>query len=130
MLAVGCDLLQQPVAFPQVGAGVGLCALGWGEAGGRKAAGDLVWLAHLLGSKCLHGPYTFGHATAQGIVGKGCQLLTGAVDSYTSKVLKIEIAGDAANSPLIHLAPLAHYSVHCFAIYFMRWCLRILAAEK
>mgnify|MGYP007034032493 CR=1 FL=1 len=24
MLAVGCDLLQQPVAFPQVGAGVGL----------------------------------------------------------------------------------------------------------
>ena len=24
MLTVGCDLLQQPVAFPQVGAGVGL----------------------------------------------------------------------------------------------------------
>ena len=36
MLAVGCDLLQQPVAFPQVGAGMGLCALGWGEAGGRQ----------------------------------------------------------------------------------------------
>ena len=33
MLAVGCDLLQQPVAFPQVGAGVRLRSLGRGEAG-------------------------------------------------------------------------------------------------
>ena len=71
------DLLQQPVAFPQVRAGMGLCALGRVEARWRQAAGGLVWPICLLGSQCLHGPHTFGHAPAQGVVGKAGELFAG-----------------------------------------------------
>ena len=49
-LVAGGNFLQQPVAFPQVCAGMGLGALGWVEARWRQAAGGLIWLSRLLGS--------------------------------------------------------------------------------
>ena len=54
------DLLQQPVAFPQVGTGAGLRALGRDKAGRRQAAPALVGFVWLMVAQRLRWPHAFG----------------------------------------------------------------------
>ena len=77
MLTVGCDLLQQPVAFPQVAAGVRALALRRREAGGRQGRGLIRTVCPCLMPQRLRGPHALGHAPAQRVIGVLAQLLAG-----------------------------------------------------